>query len=198
VAEKVALVAHGASAEQLAKVTRELAAVLTGNVPLVERMRTAPPLRVELIPPRASLAKYGFPRQVVPSAIGLFWHQAGWTEARMALRQEALDTEPALVFHEMAHAVHALAFTQEERTAMDKVLSRTWRNGADREEVFAIYSEREFLPGYQDAHYRVPGVYGAARQRWNEEHLFTRFVRNLYFPYKPLAGPPGPRLGGAI
>jgi hypothetical protein len=27
-----------------------------------------------------------------------------------------------------------------------------------------------------------------ARQRWNEEHLFTRFVRNLYFPYKPLAG----------
>jgi hypothetical protein len=28
-----------------------------------------------------------------------------------------------------------------------------------------------------------------ARERWNEEHAFTRFARALYFPWKPLAGP---------
>lgn len=48
--------------------------------------------------------------------------------------------------------------------------------------------EREFVTGVSAHDLRAPGVYGMARQRWNEEHLFTRFVRNLYFPYKPLAG----------
>ena len=47
-----------------------------------------------------------------------------------------------------------------------------------------------------DKELRAPGVYGLARRRWDENHLLTRFVRNLYFPYKPLAGPRPPGLVG--
>jgi hypothetical protein len=69
------------------------------------------------------------------------------------------------------------------------VLLRTFRTGAAVDEAFAIYSEREFVEEFTDHDKRAPGVYGFARQRWSEDHLFTRFVRNLYFPHRPLAGP---------
>ena len=54
--------------------------------------------------------------------------------------------------------------------------------------MFAIYTEREFLPGFTEREGHAPGVYGLARQRWDERHVFTRFVRHLYHPHKPLAG----------
>lgn len=186
-------VLHGASAAQQAYVTGEMVRMLSGNRALVGRMRLGVRLRVELLPPGARWGRYGYPPQVSPNALGLFWRQPDWPEARLALRQDALDEEPVLVVHELAHALHALAFTREERAHIDRALQRTWRSRADRDEVFAIYSEREFLPGFTEQHREAPGVYGVARQRWHEEHVFTRFVRHLYFPYKPLAGPRGPR-----
>jgi hypothetical protein len=63
----------------------------------------------------------------------------------------------------------------------------TYRSKAWVDEVFAIYSEREFLPSFTEREGHAPGVYGLARQRWDERHVFTRFVRNLYHPHKPLA-----------
>ena len=82
-----------------------------------------------------------------------------------------------------------MAFTHEENELVYRTLRRPYRSPARMDEVFALYSEREFIPTVTAHDLRAPGVYGMARQRWNEEHVFTRFVRNLYFPYKPLAGP---------
>ena len=106
----------------------------------------------------------------------------------MALRQDRLDDLAHLVFHEMAHAVHYLAFTADERDRIYRVLLPTYRSRAAADEVFAIYSEREFLPEFEERERHAPGVYGMARQRWDERHVFTRFVRKLYHPHKPLAG----------
>ena len=57
------------------------------------------------------------------------------------------------------------------------------------DEVFAIYSEREFLTDFSEEEKKASGVYGFTRRQWDENHLFTRFVRKLYFPGKRLAGP---------
>ena len=57
------------------------------------------------------------------------------------------------------------------------------------DEAFAIYTEREFVSEFSDIEKKVPGVYGFARRQWDEGQIFTRFVRKLYFPHKPLAGP---------
>jgi hypothetical protein len=123
-------------------------------------------------------------------AAGLFWDHPDWEQARIALRQDKLDPESHLVFHELAHAIQGIAFTQEETDLVYRTMLRTYRYRAAVDEVFALYSEREFVPQVTAHDLRAPGVYGMARQRWDENHLFTRFVRNLYFPYKPLAGRP--------
>lgn len=65
------------------------------------------------------------------------------------------------------------------------------------DEVFAIYSEREFLETFSPDGKRAPGVYGFTRRQWHEDHLFTRFVRKLYWPHKSLAGPSMAPVGGA-
>ena len=65
------------------------------------------------------------------------------------------------------------------------------------DEVFAIYSEREFCEDYSEAERRAPGIYGITRRQWNEDHLFTRFVRKLYFPHKRLAGREAKERAGA-
>lgn len=179
---------YGASAAQVQRVQEEIARQLSGNLQLIARLEAARPLTLELIPPGHSLVKYGYPRAVSPHAAGLFWDHPDWARARIALRQDKLETEQYLVFHEMAHAIQGLAFTQEEGELVYRTMMRTYRSRAAIDEVFAIYSEREFVTGVSAHDLRAPGVYGMARQRWNEEHLFTRFVRNLYFPYKPLAG----------
>ena len=71
----------------------------------------------------------------------------------------------------------------------------TYRSRAWVDEVFAIYSEREFLDAFTEREEHAPGVYGLARKRWDERHVFTSFVRALYFPNKPLAGTPSARAG---
>lgn len=156
---------------------------------LVERLKRARPIQIDFIPTGHEMARYGYPRAVSRHASGLFWDHPSWPAARIAFRQEKLAGEPLLVIHEMAHAIQALAFTEAEREALDRVLLRTYRSHAAADEVFAIYSEREFTQGFSDEDLLAPGVYGRTRQRWSEDHLLTRFVRNLYFPHKPLAGP---------
>jgi hypothetical protein len=130
---------------------------------------------------------------VVEAAAGVFWDHPTWSAARIAYRADELQGDTALVVHEMAHAIHYLAFTREERDAIYAVLRPTFGSRAAMDEVFAIYSEREFLSEFDAGARRAPGVYGAIRRQWSEDHVFTRFVRKLYFPYKPLAGP---RVGG--
>jgi hypothetical protein len=185
---KVTMVPHGAPPELLQCVEGDIVRQLSGNLQLIGRMEASRPVSIDLIPPGQALARYGYPRSVSPQAAGLFWDHPDWEKARIALRQEKLGQEPHLVFHELAHAIQGLAFTQEENDLVYRTMLRTYRSRAMVDEVFALYSEREFIPSVTAHDLRAPGVYGMARQRWNEEHLFTRFVRNLYFPYKPLAG----------
>ena len=186
---RVSVRPHGAGAEVLQRVEGDMVRQLAGNLQLIGRMEAARPVEVDLIPAGQPMAKYGYPRSVSPLAAGLFWDHPDWPAARIALRQDKLAPEPHLVFHELAHAIQGLAFTEEENALVYRTLRGTYRARARMDEVFALYSEREFVPAVTAHDLRAPGVYGMARQRWNEEHLFTRFVRNLYFPYKPLAGP---------
>ncbi|RKH16681.1 hypothetical protein D7X74_14665 [Corallococcus sp. CA047B] len=179
---------YGAPAAQVQRVQEEIARQISGNLSIIFRLEAARPVTLELIPPGHTLVKYGYPKAVSPQAAGLFWDHPDWPRARIALRQDRLESEKYLVFHEMAHAIQGLAFTKDENELMYRTVLRTYRSRAAVDEVFAIYSEREFVTGVSAHDLRAPGVYGMARQRWNEEHLFTRFVRNLYFPYKPLAG----------
>lgn len=185
---QITIIPHGASAEHIQRVEADIVRQLSGNLQLIGRLEASRPVTIDLIPPGQPMAKYGYPRSVSPLAAGLFWDHPDWERARIALRQDKLGAEPHLVFHEVAHAIQGLAFTHEENELVYRTMLRTYRQRAQVDEVFALYSEREFVPQVTAHDLRAPGVYGMARQRWNEEHLFTRFVRNLYFPYKPLAG----------
>lgn len=189
VQSRIQILPHRASAEHVAHVRREIARLIGGNLQLLARLEAAKPIEIQVIPEGMPLSKFGFPRGVSKTAIGLFWDDTGWDTARMALREEKLFEVPQLTVHEMAHAIHFLAFTADERELIYRTMLRTYRSHASVDEAFAIYSEREFLESFSEHDKRAPGVYGVARQRWNEDHLFTRFVRYLYFPYKPLAGP---------
>jgi hypothetical protein len=179
---------HGAPSSDEEHVRSEVTRLIQGSLELLGRLEVAKPIEIDLIPEGKKLASYGYPRSSA-GAIGLFWDEAGWERARIALRREKLTEVPQLTVHEMAHAIHHLAFTREERDLINRALLRTFRTRAAVDEAFAIYSEREFVAEFTAHDKRAPGVYGFARQRWSEDHLFTRFVRNLYFPYRPLAGP---------
>lgn len=188
VKEKVRVKRHFTSGAYKDRVVAEMTAQLAGNLELIERMREAKPLVVDLVPRAKPLSRYGYPDNVVQNAAGLFWDHPSWDAARIALRIEHLDTDSTLVAHELGHAVHYLGFTKEERDLVYRVLRPTFGSRAAMDEVFAIYSEREFCEDFSEAERRAPGVYGITRRGWNEDHLFTRFVRKLYFPYKALAG----------
>jgi hypothetical protein len=184
--------AHGASQAVLDRIVADVVRQLSGNLQLIARLSASRAIHVDVVPVGKSIAQYGYPRVVAKHAAGLFWDDPSWPNARMALRIEHLETTPQLVIHEMAHGIHYLAFTPSERDLIYKLLLRKFRSKAAIDEVFAIYSEREFVQGFTDHDHRAPGVYGYTRQQWSEDHVFTRFVRNLYFPYKKLAGPAGP------
>lgn len=179
------------------QVRADMAVQLSANVPLVERMARAKPIVVDLVPKKKTLGRYGYPDNVVPNAAGLFWDHPSWSEARIALRVEHLETEETLVTHEFAHAIHYLAFTDEERDLIYKVLRPSFGSRSAMDEVFAIYSEREFCDDYTEQERRAPGVYGVTRRQWDEDHLFTRFVRKLYSPHRRLAGREAKERAGA-
>jgi hypothetical protein len=194
----VTILPHGAGPALVDAVRSEMVQQLRGNLQLVARLAVARPIQVDLIPRGKTMAAFGYPRGASARASGLFWDHPSWPGARMALRQEALEAERALVIHEMAHATQRLAFTQEEQDSVYRVMLPTYRSRSWVDEVFAIYSEREFVPSFTEREGHAPGVYGMARQRWDERHVFTRFVRNLYHPHKPLAGSPVRDLTGRL
>ncbi|MBN2360146.1 MAG: hypothetical protein JXR83_11895 [Deltaproteobacteria bacterium] len=194
---RVELGAHGAPAAQRTRVVDDVVHQLQGNPVLVDRLWLAKPLLIELVPIKKNMAALGYPTGVSPQTAGLFWNRPDWQRARIALRQDLLDQEPALVFHELAHAIHYLAFTRDEQQLIYRVLQPAFGSRSAMDEVFAIYSERELAGAFVERDKRAPGVYGFTRQQWNENHLFTRFVRKLYFPYRAAAGPAmAPRRGG--
>ncbi len=186
---KERLLFDGAAKADRQRVRAEAARVLAGNAVLCARMMEARPIRVDVLAPRESFVALGFPRATNERASGLFWDHPSWPEARIALRSEHLDDDEVLVVHEVGHAVHALALTERERALVYGVLRPTFVDRSSMDEAFAIYTERELCKDFSELERRAPGIYGFVRRQWNEDHLFTRFVRKLYFPHKPLAGP---------
>ena len=172
-----------------ARVRADAARVLAGNASLCARMAAARPIRVDVLDEGDSFVALGFPASTNERASGLFWDHPSWPEARIAFRFEHLDRDDVLVVHEVAHAVHALAFTEKERASIYRVLRPTFLDHASMDEAFAIYTEREFCKDFGELERRAPGIYGFVRRQWDENHLFTRFIRKLWFPLKPLAGP---------
>jgi hypothetical protein len=197
-AAKVKIHAHGAATEHVDAVKNELVSQLLGNPQLVARLLAARPIEIDIVPENKSLASYGFPKGASATAEGLFWDHPTWPNARIGLLLKSLKSERALVTHEMAHAIQRLAFTKDEQDAIYRLMLPTYRYRSWVDEVFAIYSEREFHDGFTEREGHAPGVYGMARQRWDERHVFTRFVRSLYHPHKPLAGSTGPMPRGLL
>lgn len=189
---KVKVHAHGAPPEVVALVRKEAVAQLLGNLQLIARLDAARPIEVDVVPPQKKMSAYGYPKGASARASGLFWDHPSWPAARIAFLQTALQTERALVTHELAHAIQRLAFTKLEQDLIYRLMLPTYRHRSWVDEVFAIYSEREFLPAFEERERHAPGVYGMARQRWDERHVFTRFVRKLYHPHRPLAGGTSP------
>lgn len=189
VKERVQVERHRAPKELSVRVLERMARQLAGNPTLVERLASAPPLVVDLVPEDGSLVALGFPAAVLEHAAGLFWGDKSWPAARIALRREHIDATPMLVEHELAHAVFALAFTSKEQQTAYGHLRPVFGSRAAMDEAFAIYSERELCGSWEELEHHAPGVYGFTRRQWSEDHVFTRFVRKLWFPHKPLAGP---------
>ncbi len=195
VAARIEIVEHQEGLRE--RIAGDVARQLSGNPQLIARMLRAKPLLIDVVPAGVSLAGLGYPKTIRRNASGIFWDQPSWDRARLGLRAERLEVEPALVVHEMAHAIHYLGFTQEERQLIYNLLRPAFGSRAAMDEVFAIYSEREFLATFSPDSKHAPGVYGFTRRQWHEDHLFTRFVRKLYWPHKPLAGPKMAPVGGS-
>lgn len=190
--QRVKLKPHGASEAVQKQVRDEFISQILGNTQLIARLCAAKAIDVDLIPAHRTMDAYGYPPGASARAVGLFWDHPKWPTARIAFLQRALANERALVVHEFAHAIFRLAFTTYEQDLVYRLMLPTYRYRSHVDEVFAIYSEREFLSSFTEREGHSPGVYGMARQRWNERHVFTRFVRKLYHPHKPLAGTTAP------
>jgi hypothetical protein len=189
---KRALVFTGARVE---RVHSDAIVMLRDNPRLADRVAHMKPVRVHVVAKGVPLSSAGFPRSVDERCAGVFWDQPRWSEARIGLRAEHLAGDPVLVVHEFAHALHRLAFTAVEQRLIDDVLMPTVGSRSDVDELFAIYSEAEHLSAFGVDDKQAPGIYGWARRQWSDKHLFTRFVRKLYFPGRPLAGEDAPRAG---
>lgn len=185
-----ALLFGGARVE---RVHADAVVMLCDNPRLADRVSRMKPVRVDVVAEGEPLSSVGFPRSVDDRAAGVFWDQPKWSEARIGFRAEHLATDPVLVVHEFAHALHRLAFTALEQRLIDDVLMPTVGTRAYVDELFAIYSEAEHLSAFGVDDKRAPGIYGWARRQWSDQHLFTRFVRKLYQPGRPLAGEDAPK-----
>ncbi|MEZ4272668.1 MAG: hypothetical protein R3C68_14925 [Myxococcota bacterium] len=186
----IKIVEHGKNdVARMRRIEKDIVQQLSGNPFLARRMTVAKPLVIDIVPQGQPIASLGYPRMVSARAAGIFWNQPEWPHGRIALRADCLPDDPVLVVHEFAHAIHYLGFTVSERALIYQTLKRTFGSVAAMDEVFAIYSEREFLTHFSIREQQVPGVYGFTRRQWSEDHLFTRFVRKLYFPKRSAAGP---------
>jgi len=180
---------EGADESQAMRIRRDLVRQLGGNKMLLDRMAAAKPVRMLIVPEGASLVDAGFPAATARHAAGIFWDHPSWDEAQIGFRAEHLERSKTLVFHEFGHAIHYIALSKKERDVIYRVLRPSFGSRAAMDEVFAIYSERECVgEKFAAEQKRAPGVYGFTRRQWDENQLFTRFMRKLYFPFKPLAG----------
>ena len=170
-------------------VRSEMVTLLEGNRVLVERLARAKPLRVDVATPGQSLTKLGLPRVMSPHTAGVFWDAPDYSQARIVLREEHLASAKALTAHELGHAIFYLALTDGERRLIYDLLRPTFGSRASMDEAFAIYTEREVQSDFDRKDLDARGIYGAVRRQWHEDHVFTRFIRKLYFPAKRLAGP---------
>lgn len=161
---------------------------LAGNPGLAARLCLAKPIRIDVVPPGGSLTAAGFPAVIAERAAGVFWDQPKWEQARIGLRHDHLVDDKALVFHEMAHALFYLALSRAEQNLVYDPRP-SFGSRAAMDEVFAIYTEQEFAGAFGDRELKAPGIYGYVRRQWSEDHVFTRFVRKLYFPARAPAGP---------
>lgn len=175
------------------RVLHDAVVMLRDNPRLADRVAKMKTVRVDVVDEGVPLSSVGFPRSVNEGCAGVFWDQPKWSEARIGLRAEHLAKDAVLVVHEFAHALHRLAFTAREQRLIDDVLMPTVGSRTYVDELFAIYSEAEHLPAFGVDDKRAPGIYGWARRQWSDKHLFTRFVRKLYFPGRPLAGEDAPK-----
>ena len=179
-----------AEAPTASRLTAILGKQLGDNASLVGRLREGKPIDLVVASGGQGWQELGLPGWMAPHAAGVFWDAPDWPRAKIALRGDALDRRgDVLVAHEMAHAIHYIAFSEQERRIIYRFLQPVFASRAAMDEVFAIYSEREFASGFTDSEKAAPGVYGLTRSQWSEDHVFTRFVRKLYFPTRALAGP---------
>jgi hypothetical protein len=169
----------------VSRVQADMQRQLSGNPALAQRLLNGRGIVVEILTASVPWTQAGYPASVASNTSGLFWDDPQWPEARLALRVDRLEKEPHLVFHELAHGLCYLAFTAEERALLVRKFLRTYKVEHWVDEAFALYSEREFVHDPSADDLRAPGIYGHVRRRWSNDHLLTRFVRHLYFPYKP-------------
>lgn len=180
---------HGAEASLVQQVRHEVVELLRGNGRLAQRLLESKSVRFDIAVPRSAFTDLGLPRAMSNHVAGVFWDDEAWPEARIVLRRERLPDTPALVAHELAHAIFYVALTKSERDLIYAALSRTFGSRASMDEAFAIYSEREVQTAFTEGDKKAAGIYGKIRRQWSDDHVFTRFIRKLYFPNKPLAGP---------
>ena len=135
-----------------------------GNPHLVSRLEAAKPIVVDVVPKGTPLRSLKLPKQMSSNTLGLFWDHRDWESARIVFREEGLISDPTLVFHEMGHAVHYLAFTKQERELVYRQLRPTFGSCSAMDEAFAIYSEQALHGGFTEGSERTRGVYGFTRR----------------------------------
>jgi hypothetical protein len=156
--------------------------VLRGNPALCRRMLQAKSIDLVLVPKGRDFREHGFPPNTNPNAAGIFWTSAREERAKLALREEDILSRPHLMIHEMAHAVHFLAFTQKEREDIDRALLPVYLNRRWVEEAVAIYAEKAFGAVYDERELDAPGLYGKTRREWHDRHVFALFMSELMRP----------------
>lgn len=189
-AQRLRLEVHRARDPVVEAALRGVDAVLAGQPAVCRRMLLAKPIRLILAPEGRDFRELGFPPHANPRALGLFYNDPSAECALLGLRQERVLDEPHLMVHEMTHAVHFLAFSEDERRLLDDFLLPVFRSRRIIEEVFAVYAERAFGARYRPEELEGTSVYARARREWNEGQVFARFVSELLRP-------PGPQVGSS-
>lgn len=180
--KRLELVANGAARVEQEAAVEGVLRVLSGNPALLLRMSIAKPISLIIVPKGRDFRELGFPPNTNPNAAGIFWNGPKDERALLGLREERIVAKPWLMVHEMAHAVHFLAFTEKEREAIDQMLLPVYRSRRWVEEAVAIYAERAFGAEYGEDDLRAPGLYGKTRRDWNDRQVFARFIEELMRP----------------
>jgi hypothetical protein len=191
--EKVRIEANGLGTALQDAVLQGVLRVLSGTPALCRRMLLSKPLTLTIVPNNRSFSAHGFPNHTNPNAVGLFWNRPELERARLGFREACIPEKPWLMVHEMTHAVHLLALTVREREDIDRFLLPVYGSRRWVEEALAIYAERAFGADYGENEYDAPGIYARVRRHWNDRHVFSRFVDELFHPDPPKKRAVAPR-----